>query len=147
MVGFAGIEAAGWVQLAPKPMIWVNALVGGVLFGVGTVLAGGCNSGCLFKAAEGNLNSMAGLGGIALGIGIVETGPLHGLHVAMMAHVVTAAGGKPVTLSTLTGLPYGILGLLISGATAAAAVWIRRRRPRPDQRQRGAATKPLLARS
>lgn len=147
MIGFAAIEAAGWVQLAPKPMIWVSALVGGVLFGVGTVLAGGCISGCLFKAAEGNLNSMAGLGGMALGIGMVETGPLHGLHVSMMAHVVTAAGGKPVTLASLTGLPYGILALLIGGATGAVAIWLRRRRRQPHRLQPDAVSKPLLTRS
>ncbi len=147
MVGFAAIESAGWVHLAPKPMIWLSALVGGALFGVGTVLAGGCISGCLFKAAEGNLNSMAGLGGIALGIGVVETGPLHSIHVAMMAHVVTAVGGKPVTLASLTGLPYGILALLIGGATAAVAGWIRWRRPQPDLRPRGASGRTLLTRS
>ena len=147
MVGFAGIEAAGWVQLAPKPLIWMSALVGGVVFGVGTVLAGGCISGCLFKAAEGNLNSMAGLGGIALGIGIVETGPLHGLHVAMMANVVKTAGGKPVTLASLTGLPYWTLALLVGGATLAVAIWLRRRRRQPHRPQSDAVPTPWLTRS
>ena len=147
MVGFAGIEATGWVQLAPKPLIWMSALVGGVVFGVGTVLAGGCISGCLFKAAEGNLNSMAGLGGIALGIGIVETGPLHGLHVAMMANVVKTAGGKPVTLASLTGLPYWTLALLVGGATLAVASWLRRRRRQPHRPQPDAVPTPWLTRS
>jgi uncharacterized protein len=146
MIGFAGVEAAGWVQLAPKPMIWVSALVGGVVFGVGTVLAGGCISGCLFKAAEGNLNSMAGLGGIALGVAIVETGPLHGLHVAMIGNVVKAAGGRPVTLASLTGLPYWVLALVIAGATVAAAMWLRQRR-QPNRLQRDATPKPFLTRA
>lgn len=146
MIGFAAIQSVGWVQLAPKPMIWLSALVGGAIFGVGTVLAGGCISGCLFKAGEGNLNSMAGLGGIALGIGMVETGPLHGLHASMVAHVVTAAGGKPVTLSSLTGLPYGILALCFGGATVAVAIWLRARRGQPTRVQPDASSKPFLTR-
>jgi hypothetical protein len=146
MVGFAGIEAAGWVQLAPKPLIWLSALVGGLVFGAGTVLAGGCISGCLFKAGEGNLNSMAGLGGIALGVAIVETGPLHGLHVAMIGNVVKGAGGKPVTLASLTGVPYWALALLIAGATLAVAVWLRQRRP-PSRLQPDATPKPFLTRA
>ena len=146
MIGFAAIEAAGWVQLAPKPMIWVSALVGGVVFGVGTVLAGGCISGCLFKAAEGNLNSMAALGGIALGVGMVETGPLHALHVAMMGYVVKEAGGKPVTLGTLTGMPYWLLALMIAGVTGAVVMWQRQRR-RPNRIKPDAAPKPVLTRA
>ncbi len=147
MIGFAAIEAAGWVQLAPKAMIWMSALVGGVVFGVGTVLAGGCISGCLFKAAEGNLNSMAGLGGIALGVGIVETGPLHGVHLAMMANVVKAVGGKPVTIASLTGLPYWVLALVMAGATGAVALWLRQRRRQTNRLQPDSVPKPLLTRS
>jgi hypothetical protein len=146
MIGFASLEAAGWVQLAPKPMIWVSALVGGLIFGVGTVLAGGCISGCLFKAAEGNVNSMAGLGGIALGIGMVETGPLHGLHVAMLANVVKAAGGKPVTLASLMGLPYWLLAVVIAGATGAVVMW-RRQRRQPSRLRPDAVPKPFLTRA
>jgi len=146
MVGFAAIEAAGWVQLAPKPMIWMSALVGGVVFGVGTVLAGGCISGCLFKSAEGNLNSMAALGGIALGVGIVETGPLHSLSLAMMGHVVKGVGGKPVTLASVTGLPYWLLALIIAGATAAVVLWQRQRR-QPSRIKPDAVPKPFLTRA
>ena len=37
---------------------------------------GGCISGCLFKAATGNLNSIAGLRTIPAGVMAVEFGPL-----------------------------------------------------------------------
>ncbi|MDO8835207.1 MAG: YeeE/YedE family protein [Vicinamibacterales bacterium] len=146
MVGFAGIEAAGWVQLAPKPLIWLSALVGGLVFGAGTVLAGGCISGCLFKAAEGNLNSMAGLGGIAMGVAIVETGPLRSVHLAMMSNVLKTADGKPVTLASLTGLPFWLLALLIAGATVAVVLWMRRRHT-PSRLQPDATPKPFLTRA
>lgn len=81
MLGFALINGLGWVQLNPKPMIWLNYIVGGLLFGTGMVLAGGCVSGCLFKAAAGNINLMAGVVGIPLGVAMVQYGPLHQFHI------------------------------------------------------------------
>jgi hypothetical protein len=125
MVGFAVIEGLGWVQLAPKPMLWMNYIVGGVIFGVGTVLAGGCVSGCLFKAGAGNLNSMAALAGMPLGIGLVEYGPLRSTSAWMLTHVVKATGGGPVTLSSVTGLPYWALAITCAAATLA---WVLARR-------------------
>ena len=122
MIGFAVISALGWVSLNPKPFIWANYIVGGVLFGIGIVLAGGCVSGCLFKSGQGNINSMAGLIGIPLGVAAVEYGPLHGLTVYLKHFIVKGAGGGPVTLSSVTGLPYGLLAVII-GAITLLAGW------------------------
>lgn len=35
--------------------VWFGSLVGGLLFGFGMVIAGGCGSGCLFRVGEGNV--------------------------------------------------------------------------------------------
>jgi uncharacterized membrane protein YedE/YeeE len=138
MVGFAVIEGLGWVHLAPKPMLWLNYLAGGVLFGAGTVFAGGCVSGCLFKAGAGNLNSMAALAGMPLGIGLVEYGPLNGFHRWMMTHVITSRARGPVTLSSVTGLPFWVLALVIAAATLAVVLVRRGVRPaRLRDRRRG----------
>lgn len=48
----------------------VHMLLGGVLFGVGMVLAGGCTSGSLYRAGEGYVGSMVALLGIMLGLEI-----------------------------------------------------------------------------
>ena len=144
MVGFALIGELGWVRFAPKPMFWLNYVVGGALFGAGTVLAGGCISGCLFKAGAGNLNSMAAIAGMPLGIGIVEYGPLNAFHRAMMTHVVKADGGGPVTLGSLTGLPYWALALGFAGATLAWVLVGRARRPRRGAEPQGQPLRRLL---
>ncbi len=144
MVGFALIEGLGWVRLAPKPMLWMNYVVGGALFGVGTVLAGGCVSGCLFKAGAGNLNSMAALTGMPLGIGLVEYGPLNWLHRAMMAQTVKAEGGGPVTLASITGAPYWTLA---AGFAVATLVWVlvaRAMRPTAVRGQQAPTVRRLL---
>jgi hypothetical protein len=144
MVGFAVIAELGWVRLAPKPMLWVNYVVGGVLFGTGTVLAGGCISGCLFKAGAGNLNSMAALIGMPLGIAAVEYGVLNAFHRSMMTHVVTSGNGGPVTLTSVTGLPYWVLAIGIAGATAAGVLVHRVRRPSPARAAQDHPARRLL---
>ena len=42
MAGFAVLDLLGWIVLNPKPFIYLNVIVGGVLFGVGMVLAPTC---------------------------------------------------------------------------------------------------------
>jgi hypothetical protein len=142
MVGFAVIEKLGWVVLKPKPLLWASWIVGGVIFGAGTVLAGGCISGCLYKAGGGNLSSMAALAAMPLGIAMVEHGPLHRAQLWLKGHAIATADGGPVTLSSLTGLPYWLLAVFFAAVTAAMALRLRRRRPRHD----AAATGPLARR-
>jgi uncharacterized protein len=48
----------------------IHTLLGGVLFGIGMVLAGGCTSGSLYRAGEGYVGSMVALLGIMLGLEI-----------------------------------------------------------------------------
>lgn len=57
--------------LPPKAHVWPlgpNVLVGGLLFGVGMVLAGGCISGTLYRIGEGYVGSLVALAGILIGL-------------------------------------------------------------------------------
>src|SRR6056297_474491 len=148
MIGFAIISALGWISLNPKPFNWLNAIIGGILFGIGIVLAGGCVSGCLFKSGQGNINSMAGLIGIPLGVAAVKYGPLHGLVMYLKRFSVSDAGGGPVTLSSVTGLPYGVLAVIIGAATVLAAWRVRRVRQARQKKQTAVIKEdmPLLQR-
>ena len=132
MIGFAALSAVGWIKLNPKPLIWANYLVGGIAFGVGIVLAGGCVSGCLFKSGQGNLNSMAGLVGIPLGVAAVEYGPFHGLTMYLKQFIVKAPGGSSVTFSSVTGLPYGLLAAIFAVAAVAVAWMLKKKQPAHD---------------
>jgi uncharacterized protein len=76
--GFAVLMArllpeAGWGSLpfgATVLPLGIHTLLGGVLFGIGMVLAGGCTSGSLYRAGEGYVGSMVALVGIMLGLEI-----------------------------------------------------------------------------
>ncbi|MCG6928568.1 MAG: YeeE/YedE family protein [Acidobacteria bacterium] len=127
MLGIALGDLLGWIQLNPKPFMWAGAVAGGVVFGIGMVLAGGCVSGCLYKGAAGNLNSIVALLAMPLGIGLVEYGPLQGWLTRLKQIRIPASDGGPVTLSSATGLPFWTLALILAGATLGWAVMRRRR--------------------
>ena len=62
-VGFGALAAGGWVQAAdtvyagPRWM-WLSSIVGGLLFGVGMVLASGCGARMLVRLGGGNLKGL-----------------------------------------------------------------------------------------
>jgi len=130
--GFAVLDALDLVTLCPRPLYWASYLVGGAIFGVGMVLAGGCVSGTLYKCASGHQNSMLALLVIPFGIQAVDFGFLSGMDRFLRGYLVSGPGGPPVTLTSLTGIPYAMLALgfvliaLVLGIRAA-----RRRKPLP----------------
>lgn len=53
----AGVSLAGFDTFHPNPLGW-HILIGAAIFGFGIVFTGGCASGSLYKAGEGNLGSV-----------------------------------------------------------------------------------------
>ena len=113
MAGFAILDLLGLVTLNPKPFQWANILIGGILFGIGMVLSGGCISGSLYKAGIGHINSIVSLVGIPIGIALVEYGPLSNLNGTLKTGVLKSSNGGSVTLSSLTGLPFWTVAAIL----------------------------------
>ena len=65
MLGFSILVATGAREPFVLPVGW-HTLVGGFLFGLGMVLAGGCATGTLFRVGEGNIQFMFALLGAVL---------------------------------------------------------------------------------
>lgn len=74
MVGLGWIEARHSIYAAPK-LLWLSALVGGLLFGVGMVLASGCGSKSLVRLGGGNLKSLV----VLLVLGLTALATMRGL--------------------------------------------------------------------
>jgi len=67
MVGFAIFAMSGVITLSPKPLkIW-GAIVGGLVFGIGMVLAAGCASGTTYRVGEGMMGSVVAAFGLTTG--------------------------------------------------------------------------------
>ncbi len=79
-LGFAvvmrnAVPFPGFGALPPEAHILpvgVTTILGGLLFGVGMVLAGGCISGSLFRSAEGYVGSWVAIAGAIVGLGAMS---------------------------------------------------------------------------
>ncbi len=63
MIGFFALASAGYIDpsktlYASSRIIWLSALVGGLMFGFGMVLASGCGSKTLVRVGGGSLKSL-----------------------------------------------------------------------------------------
>lgn len=117
MCGFAILDIVGIVKLSPKPLLLLNYIIGGIIFGSGTVLAGGCVSGCLYKAGGGNLNSMAALVGMPIGISMVEYGILRPINEWITTQSKEIIQIQNYSLDTITGIPFWVWPILFVTAT------------------------------
>lgn len=102
----AGMLDAGRTIYWSERFPWLSYLVGGVLFGYGMILAGGCPQRCLVKAGQGNLKAAATL----IVVAIVALMTLRG------AFAPVRAGMLDAVAATLAGPQDfgGILGRVLS---------------------------------
>jgi uncharacterized membrane protein YedE/YeeE len=118
MLGFAILKFADlkdrgeWVF----PGAGVGALLGGLIFGVGMVLAGGCGAGSIWRAGEGQVKLWATVACFALGASLarlvlVQTGGQQRLGAAVFLPAWLGWGGAIVL----------VLGVM--AAWAAFATW------------------------
>jgi hypothetical protein len=119
----AGLMRSGDARMMAVTGSWSGAIVGGLLFGVGMVLARGCSGRLLVLAATGNLRSLVSGLIFAVVAQMALTGWLAPIRDAIAAMWITP-GGRNVDL--LAGLPEAT-GLVIGLATAVLALVLARR--------------------
>jgi len=138
MVGFAVMAALGLITPNAKSLHLLPAIVGGLVFGVGMVLAGGCVHGSLFKAGEGRVPSILALIGIGIGTNMVGPGLFGPWRKAVVGATREISAG-PGIHDTL-GLSYTSVAAVLGAVTLVALLFVARR-----QRQ-GASAASLFER-
>jgi uncharacterized protein len=130
MLGFNAMVALGWLDAgktiyAGPRFIWLSALVGGLMFGFGMVMASGCGSKTLVRIGGGNLKSIV----VFVVLGLVAFATLRGITaVARVATVdavaLTLESGQdlPSLVAAQTGLARSALALMIGGGLGLALV-------------------------
>lgn len=107
MVGFSILkftdlkDKGDWVF----PGFWVGALVGGLLFGVGMVLAGGCGAGAIWRAGEGHVKLWIAVAMFAIGVSLTRQILVQGGWLRKL--------GTPVFLPNVVGWG-GAMGLVVA---------------------------------
>lgn len=122
-VGLAALDALGpWSMSTSLALRPVDNIIGGVVFGVGMVVAASCVSGLFYKLGAGMLGALVGLAGWAVG--------------ELLARSVDVGGARVLagreTLPTLLGLPRWLVALVVFAAVALLLVRTRRAPPRHD---------------
>jgi uncharacterized membrane protein YedE/YeeE len=134
MLGFNGMVAAGWIDAAntiyaaPR-LSWLSAIVGGLMFGVGMVLASGCGSKTLVRIGGGNLKSVV----VFCVLGLAAFATLKGVTgVARVATIdrlaIELGGGQDMPAVAARALGFGkaqascVLGALLGGGLVVWAL-------------------------
>jgi hypothetical protein len=82
---------------------WAN-IIGGYIFGMGIVLAGGCGSGILYRVGEGNLAYVMAVGGFFFGIVVAKFGFLKPVYDLLISKVVYVGEDTVPTLYNVIGV-------------------------------------------
>lgn len=115
VLGFALMVWLGWIDpsktiYASGRIIWLSALVGGALFGLGMVLASGCGSKTLVRVGAGSLKSLV----VFVVMGVASFATLRGVTAVLRTETVDRAA---FDLAPGSGLPQ-----LLAAATGWSAV-------------------------
>ncbi|MCC1493973.1 YeeE/YedE family protein [Cognatishimia sp. F0-27] len=121
----SGLIETGDARMMAVPGSWSGAVIGGLLFGAGMVLARGCSGRLLVLGATGNLRSIVSGLIFAVTAQMALTGWLSPARDSLAALSITPNGRNMELLSSL-GLP-AYSGLLFGLATAALALHLARR--------------------
>lgn len=120
-----GLMRATDARMMAVPGSYSGAIIGGLLFGVGMVLARGCSGRMLVLAATGNLRSVVS----GLIFAVVAQMSLQGWLSPLrdwIAELWVTPRGENVNLLAALGLPQ-ISGLILGLGTAAIALWLAQR--------------------
>ncbi|QNK69966.1 YeeE/YedE family protein [Variovorax sp. PAMC26660] len=138
LIGFSALVFAGLVDpnqtlYASNRILWLAALVGGLLFGAGMVLSSGCGNKTLVRLGGGSLKALV----VLLVMGVSAFATLKGITAVLRVATVDKVH---VDMATNASLPdvlaaalqvHGpslrlLIGLVVGGALIAWAAWGRR---------------------
>ena len=102
------------------PLAWPANIVGGIIFGIGMVLASSCITGLFYKLGHGMLGTLVGLAFWVVGDIVTYRGPLTSLREMLNVSQigVNGEGATPLALLGSAG------ALLVSLLWVAAAIWL-----------------------
>lgn len=112
-----GFIALGWIEPWIAPWAWQANLVGGLIFGVGMVVAQTCVTGMFYKLGHGMLGTLVALAAWAVGDVFTYRGPLTGLREGLNRAVIDA-GGQAATPVSLFGPALGGALVILLGVLA-----------------------------
>lgn len=130
MLGFNAMVAAGWIDAADSiyaqpRLTWLSAIVGGLMFGFGMVLASGCGNKTLVRIGGGSLKSLV----VFIVLGLAAFATLKGITAVLRVATVDSVAltlatpqDLPSLLAAQLGADKGTLALIVGGMLGGALV-------------------------
>lgn len=131
LIGLAGLDLSNSIYTGRR-LAWLSQALGGLMFGVGMVLASGCASRALVRMAGGNLKALV----VLLVVGLTAQMTLRGVFALPRVEGLDAVAWRldgaqdlPSWLARAFGVEAGLLrGLLCAALAAALLAWLLRSR-------------------
>ncbi len=117
--GFLVVNSFG-VKYSIKPL-GLNTLIGGIVFGIGMILAGGCASGTLYRVGEGYITSLVALFGMLLGIAMYAE-----VYPWFNAILIKPTNLGRITLQSLLGISVVYSFILLSALLLLLLAYLKR---------------------
>ncbi len=116
----SGMRAMGWIDPWIPPFAWPANIIGGLIFGIGMVVAASCITGLFYKLGHGMLGTLVALAAWAVGDIITYRGPLSPLREALTGPQISVNGQSATVVNWL-----GWIGIALLGVVAVAGVvWL-----------------------
>jgi len=129
IVGVQLIETLGLVDIPVRPLRWLSNILGGLLFGVGIILSGGCSGSTWYRVGEGAIGAWVVLLGFALGATAAGVGILSPVRTLLQKPTVTVGDGGAPTLANIVGLsPWIVIAVII----VLGGIWLIRGQREPE---------------
>jgi uncharacterized membrane protein YedE/YeeE len=104
-------DQLGWLSVSAPSFLWLSALLGGFIFGLGMTLAGGCSSSSYYRVGEGMVGSFVVVMMFIIAAGATSGGVLRPVAMALRS-VQIDMGERSATIPYLLGmspLPFALI--------------------------------------
>ncbi|MBI4848657.1 MAG: YeeE/YedE family protein [Nitrospirae bacterium] len=125
------------ISLAVQPFFPLANIIGGYIFGLGIVLAGGCGSGVWYKIGEGQFNAIVAVVGFFTSIQATATGVLNPLYKLLRSVRVPVGEINNPTLYHLIGDSPSVKWGVIAAVVIAIGIFVLMGKPFSVKKQKG----------
>ncbi|TAN41358.1 MAG: YeeE/YedE family protein [Nitrospirae bacterium] len=137
LIGSNALADMGIIHLKAQTFYPLANIIGGYLFGVGMVLAGGCGSGIVYRVGEGQMASVVAVFGFFFGIGATTNGMLKPAYDLLRSVKVAGAEGEAYTLYGFFGTTPMIKWVVIAIVCAGCFAYVLTGKPFAFGKQKG----------
>ncbi len=126
MVGAQILDYFAIITITRAPFFWPALIVGGLLFGVGMTLAGGCTSGTWYRCGIGMVGSLFALAGFVFGATMASVGQLSGLSRLLRSYTIDIYGEELTLYNLFPGDPFVWQWIVTAVLAIVGAIWLLR---------------------